>query len=219
MNIERVIKFLAGGLSPTQVASIVGCSASRISQLLSQPENKERLAAAKLEAGAAGDDADAEELLEGRYLAVEHALLNQMSSQIPFAELRDCTNALRAISERQEKKATRLLQARAMKEYSQHGSVTVSLTVPVHVLPAPVFNEAQEIVAIGNQPMAPLSADAVRSLFATRKLGSWQSSSLERSDSVSHMHSNSVLEIPPKAMANAPQPPNSKHSVLEASDF
>lgn len=164
---ERALKFLAGGLAPSQVASVLGCSPARISQLLAEPEFKARLAEAQGEpAGVAEED----EILNNKYLATEHAILDQMRSQIPYAELRDCTNALRVVGERAERRAARKLQEQALRQFESSGLVTVSLTLPVHCLPKPVYNEQQEIVAIGEQAMAPLSSDAVRTLFATRKL-------------------------------------------------
>lgn len=170
MNTERALKFLSGGLAPSQVASVLGVTPARISQLLAEPEAQARLAELRQTAGAAEEE---DEVLNNKYLATEHALLDQMRTQIPYAELRDCTNALRAVGERAERRAARKAQEQAFKQFENSGSVTVSLTLPVHFtqkLPQPVFNEQQEIVAIGEQPMAPLSSDAVRSLFAAKKL-------------------------------------------------
>lgn len=172
MNEERVAKFIAAGLAPSQVASIVGCSPARISQLLASDGFKSKLAA--IQAAEANSEAPAaereDELLSARYLATEHAILKQMEGQIPYAELRDCTNALRVISESREKRATRLLARKAMEQYRPGQLTVVAITMPQHAIPQITLNAQQEIIEIDKQEMAPLSSEAVRLLFATQKL-------------------------------------------------
>lgn len=172
MNQERVLKFLASGLTETQVASIVGVTPARIFQLKAEEGFKQRLLEEQAQAEEKTGEEAEDEILTGKYLAVEHSLLKQMESQIPYSELRDCTNALKVITDRQHQRQTRKLQQRALEQYRGANLTLVSITLPSHAVPKPEIqlNEQQEIVAIDKIPMAPLSSDAVRALFQTRKL-------------------------------------------------
>lgn len=193
MNEERVAKFIAAGLAPSQVASIVGCSPARISQLVASDGFKAKLSALQEAENNEAPAAEREdELLSARYLATEHAILKQMEGQIPYAELRDCTNALRVISESREKRATRLLARKAMEQYRPGQLTVVSITMPQHALPQITLNAQQEIIEIDKQEMAPLSSDAVRLLFATQKLKHTQANEA----AIDIQDNKAYLEIP-----------------------
>ena len=163
MNQERVATLLASGLKPSNVASIVGCSPSRISQLLQEPGFKQLLTAKSAEVEASDVE---EKTLNAKYHAAEHSLLNLILEMAPTAELRDVTNALKVVSERQDKLKTR------MNPVQQGNVITqqfVQINIPVHSLPEVVINEQRQILSINEQNLAPMTSEGVTSLFKGMK--------------------------------------------------
>lgn len=162
---ERILTYLAQGLKPAQVSSILGVSPGYISQLLSQEDFKESLKEARTVALKEGDTDIA---LTNKYTAVEHALLNAMEGQMAIAELPALARALEVIGTRQEKRAQRLAQPVGQNTNNQ---VVVNITLPSHAIPelsAPNYqlNAQREVVSVDNKTIAPLSSSGVKSLFA-----------------------------------------------------
>lgn len=161
MNLDRVTTLLSSGLKPAQVATIIGVSPARISQLMSQ-EDFQTMLSGKL---AEQKEVDVEEQsISAKYNAAEHLLLNNIMEVAPTAELRDMVGALRVVAERQEKMKTRTsVQAPIL-----HQQLTVvSVNLPAHALAVPrvQFNSAREVVAIEDRPLAPMTANAVTDMF------------------------------------------------------
>jgi uncharacterized protein (DUF1778 family) len=165
MNRERVASLLSSGLKPGQVATVIGVSPARISQLLAEEDFKLILAGKTAEI----EKQDIEEVtLSAKYSAAEHALINQVMEMAPASELRDVTAALRVIGDRQEKMKARLTTPQQQQNVNQ---VVVSITLPSHVVPNRTFEMTnnQEVIAIGEQTLAPLSSTAVTNLFSKLK--------------------------------------------------
>jgi uncharacterized protein YoaH (UPF0181 family) len=161
---ERIIEFLAQGMSPTQTASIVGVSASYISQLRKEPEFLQLVEDKKKEFFASENVED--KVLNNKYAAVEHAILNQLESQLAYAELPALTRALEVVGNRQEKRFQRMHPA-SIPQVGVNVNV-LQLTLPSHAaqaLPAYSLNEKKEVVAIGDRTMSPLSSEGVKNLF------------------------------------------------------
>ena len=161
MNLDRAATLLASGLKPGQVATILGVSPARISQVVATEEFQLLLASKQQET----EKEDIEEqAISAKYSAAEHVLLNQVMELAPTAELRDITAALRTVAERQEKMKTRTsVQAPVL-----HQQLTVvSVSLPSHALKIPEvhMNTAREVVAIGDRQLAPMTSDGVVSLF------------------------------------------------------
>lgn len=163
MNIERITTLLASGLKPSNVASIVGCSPARISQLAQQDDFKNLLAAKQAEADATDVE---EQALSNKYHAAEHALLNQILELAPICEMRDATAALRVVAERQDKAKTRLNPVQGSQAVIQQ---VIQITIPQHAMPNVVLTSDKEVLAIDNTNLAPLSSTGVTSLFASMK--------------------------------------------------
>ena len=163
MNIERITTLLASGLKPTNVASIIGCSPARISQLAAQEDFKQLLAAKM--AVAESEDIE-EQLLSTKYHAAEHALLNQILELAPISEMRDATAALRVVAERQDKAKARLNPIQNSQAIVQQ---VIQITIPQHALPNVVLTSDKEVLAIDNTNLAPMSSTAVTSMFASMK--------------------------------------------------
>lgn len=162
MNLDRIANLLSSGLKPTQVSTIVGCTPARISQLLKDSEELQLLLAEKNSA-LAGQNLE-EESLSNKYTAAEHTLIQQMMELAPVSEMRDVTNALRVVADRQEKMKSRI---NPVVQPSQVVNL-ISLSLPSHALPQPSMRmtENKEVISIGERNLAPLSATAVTQLFS-----------------------------------------------------
>lgn len=161
---ERIIDFLAQGMKPSQVASIVGCTAGYVTQVSKDPSNEEKIREKQV---ALLPTLTEDKVLNNKYMAVEHTLLNQLESMAGMAEFRDVTRALEVVGNRQEKRLARLT---APAGGSGSGTnVLINLTLPAHAtlnLPSYQLNEKNEVISIGERAMAPMSSDAVKNLFA-----------------------------------------------------
>lgn len=167
---ERIIGFLAQGLKPVQIASIVGCTPSYISQLCGAegPEGFAPALQEKVKELTAAGDIE-ESSVTSKYLSMEHKLLKTIEDRLGEAEFPALVNALKVVGDRQEKRAMR----RAGLSVAQHGNVVqniVNITVPAHALPEFRMNGNLEVTAIGDRIMAPMSSSAVRQLFAAKRL-------------------------------------------------
>lgn len=166
---ERIIGFLAQGLRPAQIATIVGCTPSYISQLLGDdgPEEFKVALQDKAKELSASDDVE-EKTVSTKYLSMEHTLLKTIENRLNEAEFPALVNALKVVGDRQEKRA----QRRAGLLAPQGANITqniVNISVPAHALPEFRINGNLEVTAIGDRIMAPMSSQAVRQLFQNRK--------------------------------------------------
>lgn len=164
MNLERIASLLSQNLKPSQVASIVGCSPARITQLTSQDDFKLILADKQ---ALAEKESTESSLLDAKYLHAEHSLLNSIVELSPSADLRDVTSALRVITERQFRK-------QQITNPIHQGNVTltqnnITLSLPKHALPEISLNTQNEVIAIDQQTLAPLSSTGVTDLFKRMK--------------------------------------------------
>lgn len=173
MNKERAASYLASGCSVGQVASIMGCSPGYIVQL--QREDDFKLLVEKARAQNDGSLEAEQESIQSKYTGLEHQLIKAMADALPNAELPAITRALEVVATRQEKAAVRRLPAGhpANGRTGNGVQVTVQLMLPGHAIPAqPVieYNAKNEVVAIDNKPMAPMSSSGVERMFKERKL-------------------------------------------------
>lgn len=164
MNKERISTLLASGLKAAQVATVVGVSPSRISQLLQEDEFKLLLDSKMAEQ----DKTDVEEVaITAKYHAAEHLLLDQITQLAPVSELRDVVGALKVVADRQDKAKTRLNPI-PVAGTTIHQNI-VQLTLPSQALPEIHISGSREVVGIGDNNLAPLSSQGVTSLFASRR--------------------------------------------------
>lgn len=190
MNLERIASLLSAGIKPAQVATIVGVTPARIYQLLSDEKLQELIAIKQ----ASIEKDDVEEVsISAKYAAAEHVLLNQIIEQAPTAEFRDLTSALRVVSERQEKMKARTLGTKAIP--SQPVQV-VSIHLPSHVLQHQdvVMTNNNEVIAIGEDTLAPLPSTAVTNLFSELDKDVQSTSNRSSKENDSEAFSSSKLE-------------------------
>lgn len=162
-TLNRIATLLASGLKAAQVASIVGVSPPRISQI-SQEESFQLLLKEKLEDASKKDIEEA--AITAKYLTAEHLLIDQMMQMAPSAELRDVTAALRVVAERQEKALTRKNPIHASTVVHQN---IVQLQLPTHALPEIAISKDNEVLQINHTNMAPLTSQGVKNLFSQLK--------------------------------------------------
>jgi hypothetical protein len=161
---DKILNYLAAGLRPSQVASLVGCSPGYISQLAGEEEFKEQLRAKMLDS-----IEPVEETMDKRYQGLESDLINAMRDTIPNSELPAITRALEVVSRIRSDTYQR------KNPLPQQGTTNVhivQLTLPAHAIPAaPVIQMSSngEILAINEQLLAPLSSDGVKDLFTRIK--------------------------------------------------
>ena len=156
---ERIKEYLADGIKPAQVCTLVGCSSAYISQLLSNADFK-----AEVEAAMLHNTKPQDEILSSRYTSVEASILSAMQSQVDGADLPQLSKALDSITRAQESKAKIRNPALAGGAIVQQ---VVQINLPMHALPAPQaqLNDKGEVIAIDNKLLAPMSANGVKNLF------------------------------------------------------
>lgn len=161
MNKERIATLLASGLSVSSVATIVGVSPARISQL-KEEEGFDILYAGKL---AEVQKKDAEEVsISAKYLEAEHILIKQIMEAAPVSELPAITAALRVVAERQDRAK---LRANPVMQQTPVYNTIVQLTMPVHAMPEIAFSQTREVIAIENRALTPMSSKAVVDMFTS----------------------------------------------------
>jgi hypothetical protein len=165
MDEKRIASFLARGLKPSQVAAIVGCTPAYITQLGQKETFKALLDEVQAEAEGQDGELAEEEILATKYLAVEHKILKQIEDTMPFAEFTHLTKALEVVGKRQEERAKRKMMSRLPGLAGPAGSLTVSLTVPIHAIPEYTINPQGQITSINEKVLAPLSSQGVKDLF------------------------------------------------------
>lgn len=180
----RIAHFLNAGMPAAQVSTIVGVSPSYISQLLSSDENFKELLARKSAERKSSLDENPEkiedEVLTNKYLSLEHNVLRQIESQLGAADIKESARLLEVIGNRQEKRSARKEKMELLKAgfsnglglsgfQGKPGAVHVTISMPVAAIPSYTLNSQREVVEINNVPMAPLSSEAVKSLFSARR--------------------------------------------------
>lgn len=157
---DKIAHLLAQGISPTNVAAHIGCTPAYISQLWKDEAFKQKvLAIRETEVPNKSD----EELLSTKYESMEHRLLGAMEEALAGADLRDITNALKVVADRQNSREKRKIPTNTPNNATQINIVQVAL--PQQIIPQLTMNTKNEVIAIDNRPMAPMASNAVAKLF------------------------------------------------------
>lgn len=164
---DQIIHYLASGIKPAQVATIVGCTPAYIAQLLKDESFKEKLVAATVDVSIN----TVETKLEAKYESMEHSILAQMQETLLSAELPALTKALHTVAVVQDLKARRknpVLLAPSSSTTINY--VTVAMPAQfIAAKPVIEMNSNKEILSINNQLLAPMSNDGVKNLFEAIK--------------------------------------------------
>jgi len=157
MNTQLALKYLALGLRPSQVASIVGVSPGRISQLLSLDSTKQFLA----EAAILERESCEAEILEGKETAAKHLLLDAICSRQSEASFPELVKAYEVIS-RVPASVNRILSP----GQNVFSGTVVQISVPARAIPEIQITKDKEVIAIGDRALAPLPSGQVTNLFS-----------------------------------------------------
>lgn len=176
---DRIAGLLVQGMKPAMVASIVGCDASYISQLLKdeaflyhlQELNKE------LENGESVEDASPEDrkqetlFLADKMLAAEHHALDKILKEMPYLSGRDAVVALDVIGKRKDATLAQAYGPKGILQPSQigqpgHTTVQVTLTVPNICIPELTLSSNNEIISIGERSVAAMPTATLKQMLA-----------------------------------------------------
>ena len=167
VNKNRIATLLSSGLSNMQVASIVGLTPARISQLKAE-DAEFQLLLAEYEALAEKDDAE-EVAIGAKYLTLEHSLVDRITSLAETSDMREAVLGLKAV---QDRKAAKVLHNAPV---TGNGNTinNITLHLPQHILsqhtPVIDITPNREIVSIDNKNLTPLNSNAVTKLFKGMK--------------------------------------------------
>lgn len=175
MNLERIASLLANGLKPANVATIVGCTPAYISQLSKTNQDFQNILANKQ--AEADKEAGEDTTLSVKYQAAEHTLLDRIMELSSIAEMRDLTNALRVVSDRQEKVKARLNPIIEGQAITQN---IIQISIPSHALPELCMTKDQEVLSVNNLNLAPLTSNGVINLFKNMKENQDESTRIPR---------------------------------------
>ena len=155
---EAIISYLAQGLTQSQVADIVGCSASYISQLTSRTEIAERIEELKSQQ----KETEEEKKLEKKYKTLEERLIEKVENEMAFAEYRELLLLMQILHRRKgplvPQNVTNTTNVR-----------NVILQVPQAAVPELVLNDRKEVIGLGDTSLAPMGAKSVKELFIKLK--------------------------------------------------
>lgn len=110
---------------------------------------------------------DQEEIIvSNKILATEHALIKRIGELAADSDMNEAVRAFQAISQRKNAPNLRFnFPAQPGGAVNIQNNTVINLSVPKHAVPEYILNEQSEVIAINNQPMAPLSSDGVRDMF------------------------------------------------------
>lgn len=160
MSYTRIAKMMAAGILPGNIASAVGVSPGRISQILKEEEFKKILA---VEEALIEKESNDDKVITTKYETVEQSLLNRILELAPTSEMREATAALRVVGDRQEKMKQRINPVPLPS--SNIYNTVVQLNLPKHAIPELQLSSNREVIAIGEQALAPLNSKGVTDLF------------------------------------------------------
>ena len=163
MDTGKAVHYLSLGLSPSQVASIVGVSPGRISQLLADPAIKEQIAIKELENS---EKSTEEARIDAKLLSVKNTLLDGMMTSSHEATFMELARAYEMISRAESLKKNPLPLAGT----NLFAGMTVQISIPQRVLEHEIHVTGEkEVIAIGDKTLAPLPSAQVTELFKRMK--------------------------------------------------
>lgn len=154
MNNKTVIKYLAMGLPPGKIASIVGLSPGRISQIAA--ENKEEISLLSIEQ-------TPEDLREGKVEAAKNVLLDHIIAEAGTGQytLIELTRAYEMLSRAQNTQQKNIIP---LPDTMIAGNIT-NISLPMFVIPNISLSQEKEVIAVEDRALTPLPSMQVKNLF------------------------------------------------------
>jgi len=157
MDQLAIAKYLAQGLSQVQVASIMGCTPSYISQLVEQENVKELILFEQKRIEIEKEDA----VQEYKYTSLEKKAQDYLEDQMPFAEYKDVLKLLEILNRRKEKPAPQIINNTQIN--------VTKLSIPAAAMPEFTVNAQNEVIGIGEKSLAPMSSAGVKEMFSNMR--------------------------------------------------
>jgi hypothetical protein len=171
---ERAIKLLGNGLGPEQVATAIGVTPSRISQLLSDQDFAQAVAELRFQALQRHNEID------GSYDTIEEALIEKLADVLPLM-LRpmEILKAIQVINGAKRR-------GQSAPEQITHQNTVVNLVMPTQIIQKFSINSNNQITNVGTQTLETIQSS---SLLANAK-----------AKALSHDTSSRTIEAAPAAL-------------------
>ena len=153
----RALQLLGQGLGPEVVASAVGVTVSRISQLLSAPEFSAQVADLRYKNLSKHNERD------NAYDAMEDALLDKLKDLLPFM-----------VRPMEVLKAIQVINAAKRRGSSAPESITnqqtvVQLVMPTQIINRYTVNANNQVITAGQQDLVTVQSSSLPALLSARK--------------------------------------------------
>jgi hypothetical protein len=154
---ERALALLGQGLGPEVVASAVGVTVSRISQLLSAPEFSAQVADLRYKNLSKHNERD------NAYDRMEDTLLEKLTDLLPFM-----------VRPMEVLKAIQIINAAKRRGSSAPESITnqqtvVQLVMPTQIINRYTLNANNQVISAGQQDLVTVQSASLPALLASRK--------------------------------------------------
>ena len=143
---ERALQLLGSGLGPEIVASAVGVTASRISQLLSDPEFSAEVATLRFNALQSHNERD------NKYDELEDKLLESLRNCLPL--MHKPLEIVRAVSVINAAKR----RGASAPEHITHQNTVVNLVMPVAIIQKFTTNVTNQVIHAGEQTLETIQS-------------------------------------------------------------
>lgn len=154
---DRALTLLGQGIPPEVVASAVGVSPSRISQLVSDPEFSARVAELRFTALSKHNERD------NKYDKMEDDLLTKLEDCLPY--MVRPMEVLKAISIINAAKR----RGSSAPEHILGKQEVISLVMPVQIIQNFSLNQSNQVVKAGNQELITVQSGNMKKLLEGRK--------------------------------------------------
>ena len=189
---ERALKLLASGVDQSSTALALGVTASRISQLLSEDNFAERLAAQRFQSLAKHNARDEE------YDALEDQLLKQLKSSVPMImQPEKIARVLQVVNNAKRRGAS------APDNILQKQTV-IRLTLPVQIVNKFSTNASQQILTVNDEPMITVQSGQMTKLLESRKDELVETYTRVTQDKFGFEHAETVTAPQPVGIADTP---------------
>lgn len=155
---EKAIKLLGSGCNPEQVATAIGVTPSRISQLLADQAFAQAVAELRYQALAAHNETDA------AYDSIENALIEKLADVLPLMmRPMEILKAIQVINGAKRR-------GQSAPEQIVHQNTVVNLVMPTQIIQKFSMNSNNQITDVGSQTLETIQSGTLLSQ-AKAKLG------------------------------------------------
>lgn len=166
---KKIANYLANGLRPAQVASMVGVTPGYISQICKPgvAENEAFLEHLEEEKRLALESYNQEEAVGLQYQALEARTLRVIEENLAAGTLTEQIKILEALNKRDALRRQAVASVAGTSAIANINVVQISM--PKHLLeqqlPEVVMNEQRQVISVQGKSMAPMPSDMVKAMF------------------------------------------------------